>query len=407
MSRRINLIGIFAITGVCILLILATNHFNTDNIDEYKPNNLMKNKFRKYYATNVQQQQVTQNLSVSIEDILNYQRQQIAEELSNYEYPSGKFGVEANNLQELTPETNGNPMRSLIITTWRSGSTFLGDILNAMPGNFYHYEPLLTFDIIQIRGPPHDKPAINLLKKLLKCNYTDMNEYLEFGQTHNYLFTHNSRLWNQCHLFPNFCYQPKFLESFCKLFPLQSMKVVRLRMDIAARLLEDPSLNVRIVLLIRDPRGFLQSRKHRIWCPGNPDCDNPNIACKDMVSDFKATVELSKKYPMTFKAVRYEDLSLSPFEVTQDILQFYGLPFDDKVTEFLETHTKANVGGVSSTFRDSKSAPFHWAKELSFNEVKYIQDSCKEAMQQWGYKEASNASELLRNFNPLLPFPDL
>lgn len=240
MSRRINLIGIFAITGVCILLILATNHFNTDNIDEYKPNNLMKNKFRKYYATNVQQQQVTQNLSVSIEDILNYQRQQIAEELSNYEYPSGKFGVEANNLQELTPETNGNPMRSLIITTWRSGSTFLGDILNAMPGNFYHYEPLLTFDIIQIRGPPHDKPAINLLKKLLKCNYTDMNEYLEFGQTHNYLFTHNSRLWNQCHLFPNFCYQPKFLESFCKLFPLQSMKVVRLRMDIAARLLEDP-----------------------------------------------------------------------------------------------------------------------------------------------------------------------
>ncbi|CAO1384019.1 unnamed protein product [Diamesa serratosioi] len=407
MSRRVNLIGIFAITGVCILLILATNHFNTDNIDEYKPNNLIKNKFRKYYATNVQQQQVTQNLSVSIEDILNYQRQQIAEELSNYEYPSGKFGVEANNLQELTPETNGNPMRSLIITTWRSGSTFLGDILNAMPGNFYHYEPLLTFDIIQIRGPPHDKPAINLLKKLLKCNYTDMNEYLEFGQTHNYLFTHNSRLWNQCHLFPNFCYQPKFLESFCNLFPLQSMKVVRLRMDIAARLLEDPSLNVRIVLLIRDPRGFLQSRKHRIWCPGNPDCDNPNIACKDMVSDFKATVELSKKYPMTFKAVRYEDLSLSPFEVTQEILQFYGLPFDDKVSEFLETHTKANVGGVSSTFRDSKSAPFHWAKELSFNEVKYIQDSCKEAMQQWGYKEASNASELLRNFNPLLPFPDL
>lgn len=71
----------------------------------------------------------------------------------------------------------------------------------------------------------------------------------------------------------------------------------------------------------------------------------------------------------TSRAVRYEDLSLSPFEVTQDILQFYGLPFDEKVSEFLETHTKANVGGVSSTFRDSKSAPFHWAKELSFNEV--------------------------------------
>jgi hypothetical protein len=63
-------------------------------------------------------------------------------------------------------------------------------------------------------------------------------------------------------------------------------------------------------------------------------------------------------------------------------------------------------GGVSSTFRDSKQAPFHWAKDLTFNEVKYIQDSCKEALKLWGYKEASNASELLHNFNPLLPFPD-
>lgn len=99
-------------------------------------------------------------------------------------------------------------------------------------------------------------------------------------------------------------------------------------------------------------------------------------------------------------------MSLSPYDVTQDILQFYGLAFDDKVTEFLDTHTKMNVGGVSSTFRDSKSAPFHWAKELSFNEVKYIQDSCVEALRLWGYKEASNASELMSNFNPLLHLPN-
>jgi hypothetical protein len=92
--------------------------------------------------------------------------------------------------------------------------------------------------------------------------------------------------------------------------------------------------------------------------------------------------------------------------MTQEVLQFYGLAFDERVTAFLDTHTKANVGGVSSTFRDSKSAPFHWSKELPFSEIKYIQDNCKEAMRLWGYKEAANASELLHNFNPLLPFPD-
>lgn len=242
MSRRVNLIGIGTITlSFFILIFFATK--NSNYYDEYKKENINPHKSSKYrnyyYASDTQQQQVTQNLSVTIEDVLNYQRQQIAEEMQYYEYPNGRFGVEAKSLQELTPETGGNPMRSIIISTWRSGSTFLGDVLNALPGNFYHYEPLLTYDIMQIRGPPHDKPAIKSLKKLLKCNYTGLEEYLDFGQAHNYLFTHNTRLWSQCHLFPNFCYQPKFLEHFCKLFPLQSMKVVRLRMRIAASLLKD------------------------------------------------------------------------------------------------------------------------------------------------------------------------
>ena len=56
--------------------------------------------------------------------------------------------------------------------------------------------------------------------------------------------------------------------------------------------------------------------------------------------------------------------------MTQDVLQFYGLPFDPSVEEFLDSHTKLDIGGVSSTFRDSKSAPFHWIKDLSFDEVR-------------------------------------
>ena len=29
-----------------------------------------------------------------------------------------------------------------LATTWRSGSTFLGDLLNHYPGSFYYFEPL-------------------------------------------------------------------------------------------------------------------------------------------------------------------------------------------------------------------------------------------------------------------------
>lgn len=65
-------------------------------------------------------------------------------------------------------------MRSIIIATWRSGSTFLGDILNSVPGNYYHYEPLLDHGIVQIRGPPKSLQALRYLKQLLNCNYTNM-----------------------------------------------------------------------------------------------------------------------------------------------------------------------------------------------------------------------------------------
>lgn len=60
-------------------------------------------------------------------------------------------------------------------------------------------------------------------------------------------------------------------------------------------------LNVRILLLIRDPRGTLQSRKHRDWCPGEPDCDQPYYLCQDMVSDYHAAVRLLEDYPKRFR----------------------------------------------------------------------------------------------------------
>jgi hypothetical protein len=44
------------------------------------------------------------------------------------------------------------------------------------------------------------------------------------------------------------------------------------------------SLNVRVLLLVRDPRGTMESRNHRDWCPGNPDCEDPAKLCSDLVS---------------------------------------------------------------------------------------------------------------------------
>ncbi|XP_044730070.1 carbohydrate sulfotransferase 5-like [Chrysoperla carnea] len=380
--RRIGFFGFCVVLSLCVLLLLITQQ-NSDLNQRMVPSQ----------SENIEE--IVPLINYSLEFVLDESRTLISREMGDYKYMAGE------SLDSLTPITNGNPRRNLIITTWRSGSTFLGEILNAVPGTLYHYEPFSDYDIVQIRGSPEAENAVNHLKKLLNCNYTNMDSFLEFSKHNVWVFYHNTRLWDQCQKYPHFCFEPKFLSQFCKLFPFQIMKVVRLRLRLAEELLKEPT--VRVLFLVRDPRGTLQSRKHRTWCPGQPDCDQPSILCSDLVSDYSAAIRLQKLYPDRFRVIRYEDLSLNPFEQVQDLLQFFQLDFGETVRKFLDNHTKFDMGGVSSTFRNSKSAPFHWRSDLEFNEVRLIEDQCSEAMELWGYVRAPNETEL-KLFNPLTDY---
>lgn len=272
-----------------------------------------------------------------------------------------------------------------------------------MPGNYYHYEPLKYFNSDdQIRGSPKSIEAIDTLRQLLKCNYTGLDDCLNYVSMHDDVFKYNERLWRFCKMYPQFCFDPNVLNPLCHLFPFQSMKLVRLRAELSEELLLDTSLNIKIVLLIRDPRGTMLSRQHEKWCMES-ECGNATMMCEDMVSDFKAAKMLYKKYAHRFKAIRYEELE--PFEMTKEIFKFYGLPFHAKIKKFLNTHTKRDIGNTFSTFRDSKKTPLKWMRDLNLDEIKRIQLECTEAMLLWGYKEMGNKGSFLTKFDPLLQFP--
>lgn len=112
---------------------------------------------------------------------------------------------------------------------------------------------------------------------------------------------------------------------------------------------------------------------------------------------------LQFKFVTCSRAVRYEDLSVEPHRGVQELFQFFGLDFHPNIQLFLDTHTKVNVGGVSSTYRNSKSAPFHWRQDLTHSEVRAIQRACAPAMHYWGYRRAANSSHQ-KDFNPLGEF---
>lgn len=265
MFRRLCPILLAVIIVFWVLLIL--------NSDQLVLNGHFR--FRKLLENHNKVHPNAKNSSAHINRIIDAQRQLLKYEIQR--------------LSVVMPTTNASPVKSskksvkrcfekiiflnskfisVILSTWQSGTTLLGDILNAVPGNYYHYEPLMNYTTHRIRESPESDVAINTLRELLNCNYTSLTEYLDFGKKFNNLFPHNKRLWHECEYNPQLCFQTNFLNRFCRLFPFQSMKVVRLQLSLAEPLLDD-TLNTKMVYLTRDPREVMHLRRSRDWCSGD------------------------------------------------------------------------------------------------------------------------------------------
>ena len=92
----------------------------------------------------------------------------MAEDMAGFEAINGEA------VRNYLMESGGQPVRAMVTTTWRSGSTFLGDIMTAHPGTFYHYEPLLPHGILQARTGALAEDAVRTLSSLMRCNYTSL-----------------------------------------------------------------------------------------------------------------------------------------------------------------------------------------------------------------------------------------
>ena len=104
---------------------------------------------------------------------------------------------------------------------------------------------------------------------------------------------HNFRLWRNCvNLLPKetMCFMPDYLSAVCPVYPVKLVKTVRLRVRDTEQLVADPDLALKMVVLVRDPRGVYASRGTgpiANWCK-NDDCADPVVGCRNLVDDVAA-----------------------------------------------------------------------------------------------------------------------
>lgn len=296
----------------------------------------------------------------------------------------------------------------VLISSWRSGSSFLGELLAQVPGTFYNFEPFHYYASVKNRSGLVTEAEF--LSSLLDCVFPP-GYLLHVAQPSNTFLVsrHNTRLWKACQVFPKaartrLCLSQQFLSQACSQFPVRLIKTVRLRVEAARSLLTRyPALQA--VLLVRDPRAVFASRRGEAvaaWCRA-AHCSDPATSCADLQADILAARALAEQFPGRVHLVRYEDLALDPTRAARLLLQQLGLVHPPGLARYLAQHTARDqarrmlskkTGRVEAsrdpygTARNSTAAAFAWTASLTRAAVLEIQTACSAAMAGLGYREA-------------------
>ena len=154
---------------------------------------------------------------------------------------------------------------TLIATSWRSGSSFLGELLAQYPGTFYYFEPLHYY-AQKVTAQSSVIREEEFLETLFRYQFGDSNhgflEHVRDRKNSFLLSHHNKRLWDSCKMFPEgkrleACFSEDYLNKVCPRFPLRLIKTVRLRVQKTKMLLENLP-NTKILVLVRDPRAVFR-----------------------------------------------------------------------------------------------------------------------------------------------------
>ncbi|XP_074083684.1 carbohydrate sulfotransferase 1 [Macrotis lagotis] len=348
----------------------------------------------------------------------------------------------------------------LILATTRSGSSFVGQLFNQHLDFFYLFEPLyhvqytLLPRFTQGKSPADRRVMLgasrDLLRSLYACDLYFLENYIKpppVNHTTDRIFRRGAS--------KALCSPPVCEAQGPADLPLEEGDCVRkcglLNLTLAAEacrershvaiktvrvpevkdlraLVEDPRLNLKVIQLVRDPRGILASRSEtfrdtyrlwRIWDgtgrrPYNLDVSQLTTVCEDFWNSVSTGLTRPAWLKGKYMLVRYEDLARNPMKKTEEIYGFLGIPLDGRVERWILNNTRGDRSAAKhkyGTVRNSAATADKWRFRLSYDIVAFAQTACRQVLAQLGYRAAASEQELKnlslslveeRHFQPFL-----
>lgn len=323
----------------------------------------------------------------------------------------------------------------LVLSSWRSGSSFVGQLFSQHPDVFYLMEPAwhVWATLPQGSAPALHMAVRDLVRSVFLCDLDVFDAYLPWRRNLSHLFqwavsralcsppacsaVPRGALSTEAVCKPLCARQPfSGAQAACRSYSHVALKEVRFfNLQVLYPLLRDPALNLRIVHLVRDPRAVLRSREQTAkalardngivlgtngtWVEADPGLRVVREVCRSHVRIAEAA--LRKPPPFLrdrYRLVRFEDLARAPLPEIRALYAFAGLSLTPQLETWINNITHGAGRGerheaFKITSRNALNVSQAWRHTLPFAKIRRVQELCASALQLLGYRPVFSDEE--------------
>lgn len=301
--------------------------------------------------------------------------------------------------------------RSLVIFgDDRSGTTFLTRMFYEDSSIFTVYEPLWVTSSWSKNEAGRDrvKDVNEVIGALMSCQFVDNPIALKFLES-------TSKRWapglpsnpfrspficNKTGKEPLSCPDsaslPNVIQDVClRHFKHSVTKVAIVRVpdrklsNIFPKIIHDQNdTEVRLIHVVRDPRGSVNSRINLRWIN---DYQSPGFfflprdTCEGILQNVKYGASLEGSLKERYKLVRYKDIALFPVKTALEIYKFAGFEMPESVIHWIVKSTQPSEELLAkeakkafSTIRNASANFEKWRKEAPIERTRIIEKECSE-----------------------------
>lgn len=185
------------------------------------------------------------------------------------------------------------------------------------------------------------------------------------------------------------------LEKVCKATTHRVIKAIRISMELVSHMM-DLWPNLKVVHLVRDPRGITNSRlKDWAFPMTKKIVPHSHNMCERMYNDTMYTSLLEKKYKNRIKLMIYEALAERPPEGMEFIYRFLNMKVTKDVISWVYNSTHAqNTTGYFGTMRpDAVKSAYYWKTKLTLLRIKIIDNICHDVYKLLGFLPINTKTE--------------